>query len=106
MGNATLTRFFAFHFLLPFVIAALRVVHLVFLHQTGSNNPLGIVCFQEIVPFHPYYTYKDLVGILLALFVLICFSLLFPTYLGDPENFIPANPIVTPIHIKPEWYFL
>ena len=106
VGNATLTRFFAFHFLLPFIIVAFSVIHLVFLHQTGSNNPLGIRCPQEMVPFHPYYTYKDVVGFIVALFVLLLFALLFPNYLGDPENFIPANPMVTPIHIKPEWYFL
>ena len=106
VGNATLNRFFVFHFLLPFVIIAVSVVHLVFLHQTGSNNPLGIYCPQEMVPFYPYYVYKDLVGFMVALWLLLSVCLFFPMYLGDPENFIPANPLVTPLHIKPEWYFL
>lgn len=106
VGNATLTRFFTFHFLLPFVIMGVSVIHLMYLHETGSNNPLGINCYCRMVPFHPYYRYKDLVGMVVALFILCFFSLLFPKSLGDPENFIPANPMVTPIHIKPEWYFL
>ncbi len=106
VGNATLNRFFALHFILPFIIAAISALHLLFLHQTGSNNPLGIFAPQEIVPFHPYYTFKDLVGFVWIIGILALVSLLWPNYLGDPENFIPANPIVTPLHIKPEWYFL
>nr|WOA00242.1 cytochrome b [Phascolosoma sp. f LL-2023] len=106
VGNATLNRFFALHFLLPFAIAAFSVLHLVFLHQTGSNNPLGIFIPNQMVPFHPYYTYKDLVGFMLLITALLMISLLYPNFLGDPENFIPANPLVTPLHIKPEWYFL
>ena len=106
VGNATLNRFFALHFMLPFVIAAMSALHLLFLHQTGSNNPLGIFAPQQMVPFHPYYTFKDLVGFVWLLGALILLSLLAPNYLGDPENFIPANPMVTPLHIKPEWYFL
>jgi ubiquinol-cytochrome c reductase cytochrome b subunit len=106
VDNATLNRFFAFHFLLPFVIAALSGVHLLFLHQTGSNNPLGINSNSDKVPFHAYYSSKDSVGFLLLLFSLIFISLFAPNILGDPENFIPANPLSTPIHIMPEWYFL
>ena len=106
VSNATLNRFFAFHFLLPFIIAALRVVHLLFLHQTGSNNPLGINTNSDKVPFHTYYTTKDLAGFVVMLAALTALTLLAPNLLGDPENFIPANPLVTPLHIKPEWYFL
>nr|YP_009871072.1 cytochrome b [Phascolosoma similis]QKS32584.1 cytochrome b [Phascolosoma similis] len=106
VGNATLNRFFALHFLLPFAITAFSILHLVFLHQTGSNNPLGIFIPNQMVPFHPYYTYKDLVGFMLLITALLMISLLYPNFLGDPENFIPANPLVTPLHIKPEWYFL
>lgn len=106
VDNATLNRFFAFHFLLPFVLAALRAVHLLFLHQTGSNNPLGISRDGDKVPFHTYYTTKDTVGFILLLIFLISFALFAPNLIGDPENFIPANPLVTPLHIQPEWYFL
>lgn len=106
VDNATLNRFFAFHFLLPFIIAALSMAHLLFLHQTGSNNPLGISRNSDKVPFHSYYSSKDSVGFLIFLATLIFISLFIPNILGDPENFIPANPLSTPIHIKPEWYFL
>uniref|UniRef100_A0AAU6QG36 Cytochrome b n=1 Tax=Prionospio sanmartini TaxID=3050092 RepID=A0AAU6QG36_9ANNE len=106
VDNATLNRFFAFHFLLPFVLAALSAVHLLFLHQTGSNNPLGISSDGDKVPFHTYYTTKDTVGFILLLMFLMSFALFAPNLMGDPENFIPANPLVTPLHIQPEWYFL
>ena len=106
VSNATLNRFFAFHFLLPFIIAALSAMHLLFLHQTGSNNPLGINANSDKVPFHTYYTTKDLAGFVVLLAALTSITLLAPNLLGDPENFIPANPLVTPLHIKPEWYFL
>nr|WRV01084.1 cytochrome b [Palaemon australis] len=106
LGNATLTRFFTFHFLLPFVIAAASMVHILFLHQTGSNNPLGISSQLEKVPFHPYFSFKDIVGFVVLLMALIVLTLLSPYLLGDPDNFIPANPLVTPAHIQPEWYFL
>ena len=104
--NATLNRFFAFHFLLPFAIIGLSILHLLFLHQTGSNNPLGINRDMDKIPFHPYYTIKDLIGFLVLLTLLTFLSLFTPLLLGDPENFLPANPLVTPLHIKPEWYFL
>jgi len=104
--NATLTRFFRFHFLLPFILVALRGIHLLFLHQSGSSNPLGLNRNLDKSPFHPYFTSKDSVGFILFLAGLLFVRLLHPWDLGDPENFIPANPIVTPVHIQPEWYFL
>nr|YP_004347926.1 cytochrome b [Torquigener pleurogramma]BAK09911.1 cytochrome b [Torquigener pleurogramma] len=106
VDNATLTRFFAFHFLLPFIIAAAAVVHLIFLHEAGSNNPLGLNSNADKIPFHPYFSYKDLLGFTIMLSALATIALFSPNYLGDPDNFIPANPLVTPAHIKPEWYFL
>nr|AJG41802.1 cytochrome b [Odontobutis potamophila] len=106
VDNATLTRFFAFHFLLPFIIAAATVLHLLFLHQTGSNNPTGLSSNTDKIPFHPYVSYKDLLAIAILLLTLISLALFSPYYLGDPDNFTPANPLVTPPHIKPEWYFL
>nr|AAR16703.1 cytochrome b [Melloria quoyi] len=106
VDNPTLTRFFALHFLLPFVIAGLTLVHLTFLHETGSNNPLGIPSDCDKIPFHPYYSIKDMLGFALMLILLATMALFSPNLLGDPENFTPANPLVTPPHIKPEWYFL
>nr|ABO30895.1 cytochrome b [Chelon labrosus] len=106
VDNATLTRFFAFHFLLPFVILAMTLVHLIFLHETGSNNPLGLNSDAEKISFHPYFTYKDLLGFAILLTALASLALFAPNLLGDPDNFTPANPLVTPPHIKPEWYFL
>nr|BAA78469.1 cytochrome b [Urogymnus polylepis] len=106
IDNATLTRFFTFHFLLPFIIAALTMVHLLFLHETGSNNPTGLDSNMDKIPFHPYYSYKDLLGFFILLLLLTLLALFMPYSLGDAENFIPANPLVTPPHIKPEWYFL
>nr|AFQ38170.1 cytochrome b [Sicalis taczanowskii] len=106
VDNPTLTRFFALHFLLPFLIVGLTLVHLTFLHETGSNNPLGIPSDCDKIPFHPYYTIKDILGFVLMLSLLVSLALFSPNLLGDPENFTPANPLVTPPHIKPEWYFL
>nr|BAN05015.1 cytochrome b [Cynops pyrrhogaster] len=106
VDKATLTRFFAFHFLLPFLIAGVSMIHLLFLHETGSNNPTGIPSNQDKISFHPYFSYKDLLGFLLALLILVLISLIVPNLLTDPENFIPANPLMAPPHIKPEWYFL
>nr|ABM05571.1 cytochrome b [Cnesterodon decemmaculatus] len=106
VDNATLTRFFAFHFLFPFIIAAATLVHLVFLHETGSNNPTGLNSDADKISFHPYFSYKDLLGFIFLLTALISLALFSPNLLGDPENFTPANPLVTPPHIKPEWYFL
>nr|YP_009945186.1 cytochrome b [Paedocypris micromegethes]QOE17692.1 cytochrome b [Paedocypris micromegethes] len=106
VDNATLTRFFAFHFLFPFVIAAATLIHLLFLHETGSNNPAGLNSDSDKISFHPYFTYKDLLGFIVMLLALTSLALFSPNLLGDPENFTPANPLVTPPHIKPEWYFL
>nr|WPO01474.1 cytochrome b [Eocanthecona thomsoni] len=106
VDNATLTRFFTLHFLLPFIVAALVIIHLLFLHQTGSNNPLGLNSNYDKSPFHPYFSIKDLMGAMITLFLFSILVLLEPRMLGDPENFIPANPLVTPVHIQPEWYFL
>nr|P34868.1 RecName: Full=Cytochrome b; AltName: Full=Complex III subunit 3; AltName: Full=Complex III subunit III; AltName: Full=Cytochrome b-c1 complex subunit 3; AltName: Full=Ubiquinol-cytochrome-c reductase complex cytochrome b subunit [Galeocerdo cuvier]AAA31766.1 cytochrome b [Galeocerdo cuvier] len=106
VDNATLTRFFAFHFLLPFLILALTIIHLLFLHETGSNNPLGINSDMDKISFHPYMSYKDILGFFAMIFFLAVLTLFIPNLLGDAENFIPANPLVTPPHIKPEWYLL
>nr|ACR40476.1 cytochrome b [Astyanax mexicanus] len=106
VDNATLTRFFAFHFLLPFVIIAATLFHALFLHETGSNNPAGLNSDSNKITFHPYFSYKDLLGFMIMLTALTSLALFSPNFLGDPENFTPANPLVTPPHIKPEWYFL
>uniref|UniRef100_UPI0030E29E0F cytochrome b n=1 Tax=Pilargis wolfi TaxID=3023926 RepID=UPI0030E29E0F len=106
VDNATLTRFFALHFLLPFGIMGVTILHLLFLHQTGSNNPLGINSNSDKIPFHIYYTTKDVVGFIIMFTALVFIILFTPNLLTDPENFIPANPLVTPVHIMPEWYFL
>nr|QJQ72526.1 cytochrome b [Nymphalis ladakensis] len=106
VDNATLTRFYTFHFLFPFIILMLTMIHLLFLHQTGSNNPLGINSNLDKIPFHPFFTFKDLIGFIILILMLTLLSLINPYLLGDPDNFIPANPLVTPIHIQPEWYFL
>nr|AAV85622.1 cytochrome b [Pyrilia vulturina] len=106
VDNPTLTRFFTLHFLLPFMITSLVLVHLTFLHESGSNNPLGISSNCDKIPFHPYFSLKDLLGFTIMLPLLTTLTLFSPNLLGDPENFTPANPLVTPPHIKPEWYFL
>nr|QUB07148.1 cytochrome b [Platycorynus sp. N26] len=106
VGNATLTRFFALHFLMPFIVTALVMVHLLFLHQTGSNNPLGTNSNLDKIPFHPFFSNKDLFGMMMMMWLMITLTLQNPYLLGDPDNFTPANPLVTPIHIQPEWYFL
>nr|YP_009142304.1 cytochrome b [Sclerotia substriata]AKG95433.1 cytochrome b [Sclerotia substriata] len=106
VDNATLTRFFALHFVLPFIIAALVMIHLLFLHQTGSFNPLGTTNNIDKVKFHPYFTSKDLMGFMVTLMIFTLFILMYPYMMGDPDNFSPADPLVTPAHIKPEWYFL
>ncbi|MBD3624733.1 MAG: cytochrome b N-terminal domain-containing protein, partial [Rhodobacteraceae bacterium] len=108
VANPTLNRFFALHYLLPFVIVGVVVLHIVALHTHGSNNPLGIDTKgpQDSIPFHPYYTIKDLFGLGVFLIVFCAFVFFAPNYLGHPDNYIPANPLVTPAHIVPEWYFL
>ncbi|YP_220692.1 cytochrome b (mitochondrion) [Choloepus didactylus] len=106
VDKATLTRFFTLHFILPFIITALTMTHLLFLHETGSNNPLGISPDSDKIPFHPYYTMKDILGLLPMIFIMMALALFYPDLLGDPDNYTPANPLNTPPHIKPEWYFL
>nr|AAN02457.1 cytochrome b [Aphanius iberus] len=106
VDNATLTRSFAFHFLFQFVVAAATLVHLIFLHESGSNNPTGLNLDADKVSFHPYFSYKDLLGFAILLTALASLALFSPNLLGDPDNFTPANPLATPAHIKPEWYFL
>nr|AAR06156.1 cytochrome b [Loxodonta cyclotis] len=106
VDKATLNRFFALHFILPFTMIALAGVHLTFLHETGSNNPLGLISDSDKIPFHPYYTIKDFLGLLILILLLLLLALLSPDMLGDPDNYMPADPLNTPLHIKPEWYFL
>lgn len=106
IGTPTLLRFYVLHFVTPFVIGLVIVVHMVFLHRAGGNNPLGIEGHGDKVPFHPYYTSKDLVGFRLMGWALAYVCLLQPDLFVEPENYIPANSLVTPIHIQPEWYFL
>nr|YP_010360984.1 cytochrome b [Zeugodacus caudatus]AMR74971.1 cytochrome b [Zeugodacus caudatus]UNQ86533.1 cytochrome b [Zeugodacus caudatus] len=106
VDNATLTRFFTFHFILPFIVLAMTLIHLLFLHQTGSNNPIGLNSNIDKIPFHPYFSFKDIVGFIVMIMALLLLTLINPYLLGDPDNFIPANPLVTPVHIQPEWYFL
>nr|QJX68125.1 cytochrome b [Dacus trimacula]WCB98318.1 cytochrome b [Dacus trimacula] len=106
VDNATLTRFFTFHFILPFIVLAMTLIHLLFLHQTGSNNPIGLNSNIDKIPFHPYFSFKDIVGFIVMIAALLLLTLINPYLLGDPDNFIPANPLVTPVHIQPEWYFL
>nr|ARH54167.1 cytochrome b [Calvia decemguttata] len=106
VDNATLTRFYSFHFLLPFIISAFIMIHLLFLHNTGSNNPLGTNSNLDKIPFHPYFSFKDILGFLIMIFIMMNIIILNPYMLSDPDNFIPANPLSTPAHIQPEWYFL
>lgn len=106
IDNATLNRFYSFHFILPFIIVAIVIVHLIYLHQSGSSNPLGTPIRIDKIPFHPYFTIKDILGIIIIIIILIIITLINPYILGDPDNFTPANPLITPIHIQPEWYFL
>lgn len=106
VGNSTLIRFFAFHFILPFILIFFVLIHIFFLHEKGSNNPLGLNRNFDKIVFYPYFMYKDIFGLVLILILYIFICLLFPYVFIDVENFIPSNPIVTPIHIQPEWYFL
>lgn len=106
VNNATLTRFFSLHYLFPFIIAVLVILHLIFLHNEKSRNPLGINASSDKIPFHPYFTIKDLIRLILILTLFSLINLLSPFLLIDPENFTPANPLRTPPHIQPEWYFL
>jgi len=108
VDNPTLNRFFSLHYLLPFVIVGVVVLHIVALHRFGSNNPLGIDVRgdQDTVSFHPYYTVKDMFGLSVFLTIMAAIVFFLPNSMGHPDNYIPANPMVTPAHIVPEWYFL
>nr|YP_010478253.1 cytochrome b [Nesophrosyne montium]UVI59697.1 cytochrome b [Nesophrosyne montium] len=106
VDNATLSRFFSLHFMMPFVIAMMTMIHLFFLHLTGSSNPIGINSELDKIPFHPFFSVKDLMGFSITITALLMLTLSEPYMLSDPDNFTPANPMVTPIHIQPEWYFL
>jgi quinol-cytochrome oxidoreductase complex cytochrome b subunit len=106
IDNATLTRFYALHYLMPFVIAGAVILHIIFLHNAGSNNPLGIPFTLDSTPFSPYYIIKDVYGVVLFGIFFGVFLFFLPNTLGHPDNYIMANPLVTPAHIVPEWYFL
>jgi len=108
VDEPTLNRFFSLHFLLPFILLFLVIIHFILLHETGSNNPLGLTTFEKIdkIPFHPYYTTKDLFGISISFTIFFLFVFFIPNYLGHTDNYIEANPCSTPAHIVPEWYFL
>lgn len=104
--NATLSRFYVLHFLLPIIAVGVVLIHLLLLHNTGRNNPLGIDSSSEKVPFHCYFTLKDLVGFIVFFFLVIRLVFFYPTFFLEPDNFILADPLITPTHIVPEWYFL
>nr|YP_009695359.1 cytochrome b [Diaphanes nubilus]QEJ81537.1 cytochrome b [Diaphanes nubilus] len=104
--NATLSRFFSLHFILPFIVSTMVMIHLLFLHEKGSSNPMGTNSNIDKIPFNPYFFIKDILGMMIMMFSFFMFLLMYPYTLSDPDNFIPANPMITPIHIQPEWYFL
>lgn len=106
MDNATLNRFFSLHYCLPFIIAALAIIHLSLLHMEGSNNPLGICPKPGKINFYPYFVLKDLFGFFVFLWFFILIVFFYPNALGHPDNYIRANALITPTHIVPEWYFL
>nr|QDP14185.1 cytochrome b [Vasticardium flavum] len=106
IGDPTLKRFFVLHFLVPFLMLGLVAVHILFLHDHGSSNPLGVMSSMDCVPFHPYYSVSDLVGIIALVGVTVGICLVAPDYFGNHYNFIKADPMKTPLHIQPEWYFL
>nr|YP_010963586.1 cytochrome b [Telingana formosanus]WKZ08069.1 cytochrome b [Telingana formosanus] len=106
VNNPTLSRFFSIHFILPFMLIMMIIIHLFFLHMTGSSNPLGLNSKMDKIPFHPFYSIKDLMGFSLTLLLMLMINMMEPYLLSDPDNFSPADPMVTPVHIQPEWYFL
>nr|YP_010535556.1 cytochrome b [Ornithodoros furcosus]UYB78325.1 cytochrome b [Ornithodoros furcosus]UYB78338.1 cytochrome b [Ornithodoros furcosus] len=106
VDNPTLTRFFTLHFMFPFALLILMIIHISLLHETGSSNPLGISYNIDKLPFHPYFSLKDILGVLMTLMILMTITTIFPYIFSDPENFLVANPLITPPHIQPEWYFL
>jgi ubiquinol-cytochrome c reductase cytochrome b subunit len=106
VDNPTLNRFFSLHFTFPFVIVGAVLIHLILLHEVGSNNPLGITLKTENIPFYPYFYTKDLFGLMILFLIFFIFIFYYPNTLGHPDNYIEANPMKTPLHIVPEWYFL
>nr|QKK69322.1 cytochrome b [Rhynchium quinquecinctum] len=106
ISNPTLNRFYSLHFILPFIILLMVIIHLMFLHQSGSNNPMGSNSNLNKIIFNPYFMIKDSITFIMLIITFLIFILQFPYLLGDPDNFTPANPLITPSHIKPEWYFL
>nr|YP_011014873.1 cytochrome b [Thabena yunnanensis]WQB38554.1 cytochrome b [Thabena yunnanensis] len=104
--NATLNRFFTIHFILPLMMTMMIMIHLIMLHETGSSNPIGSKNNIDKIPFHPYFSIKDLLGFMLTLTIMTTIINIYPYLTSDPDNFTPANPMVTPVHIQPEWYFL
>lgn len=106
VNNATLNRFYSIHFIIPFMILFIVIIHLFFLHQSGSSNPLGLNRNLNKIYFHPYFTLKDIFGFIIIIYLFIIINLEYPYIFRDPDNFISANPIITPLHIQPEWYFL
>lgn len=106
INNATLNRFYSLHFILPFLILFIVIIHLYFLHQSGSSNPLGLNRDLYKIYFHPYFTIKDTFGFIVLILLFIIINLEYPYIFRDPDNFLCANPIITPLHIQPEWYFL
>ena len=106
VDNPTLNRFFSLHYFFPFTIVGVALLHLILLHENGSNNPLGVVSTYDRIPFYPYFYVKDLFGFFLFVLFFSFFVIYSPNYLGHPDNYIEANPLVTPAHIVPEWYFL
>ena len=106
VDNPTLNRFFSLHFTFPFIIVGAVLLHLILLHEVGSNNPLGITLKTENIPFYPYFYTKDLFGLMVLFLVFFIFVFYYPNTLGHPDNYIEANPMKTPLHIVPEWYFL
>jgi ubiquinol-cytochrome c reductase cytochrome b subunit len=106
VANATLNRFYTLHFLLPFILLGAIILHLYLLHLAGSNNPIGMNTERNNIQFYPYYYIKDLLSLLVFMFILGSLVFFSPNLLGHPDNYIPANPLITPAHIVPEWYFL
>nr|YP_009734534.1 cytochrome b [Acropyga smithii]QBG38702.1 cytochrome b [Acropyga smithii] len=106
INNATLNRFYSFHFILPLIILLMMMLHLMFLHSTGSSNPLGTSSDLNKISFHSYFTFKDYITFILMIMIFSILNFEYPYVLSDPDNFSPSNPLITPIHIQPEWYFL
>uniref|UniRef100_A0AB38XYP0 Cytochrome b n=1 Tax=Metanigrus guttatus TaxID=3038047 RepID=A0AB38XYP0_9HEMI len=106
VDEPTLNRFFTLHFLMPFIVLLMVIIHLILLHESGSSNPLGLLSNNDKIPFHPFFSIKDIMGLIMVISLFMSINFLFPYITMDPENFSPANPMITPIHIQPEWYFL